>query len=286
MSGEDPEMPRRRRRESWLDSGQSLRLRIAARASAVLFLGAVIATGLVEGGYLDYEGSPWLLLPGRAAGIAGMAAEDITITGLEHHQPENLLAAIGVSPGGSLIGFDAIHARKILENLDWVEHAKVQRVFPNQLAIEVKEREPFAVWQRGQSYYVIDASGAAMSGLAAASLARLPLVTGEGANTAAAELINQLSAYPGIMLQMKAAARVGQRRWTLYLDSGITVQLPEKDWREAIALADELNATQRILSRGIRSLDLRVAGRVNVEVAEAADSGAEPGEKNKVAGGN
>ncbi|MFM8748004.1 MAG: cell division protein FtsQ/DivIB [Aestuariivirga sp.] len=286
MSSDDPDMPRRRRRQSWLDNGQSLRLRFATRASAVLFLGAVVAAGLIKGGYLDYEGSPWLLLPGRAAGIAGMAAEDITITGLEHHQPETLLAAIGVSPGGSLIGFDAIQARNILENLDWVERAKVQRVFPNQLAIEVKEREPFAVWQRGQSYYVIDASGAAMSGLAAGGLASLPLVTGEGANTAAAELINQVSAYPDIMLQMKAAARVGQRRWTLYLDSGITVQLPEKEWREAIALADELNKTQRILSRGIRSLDLRVPGRVNVEVAEAADPDAETAEKKKVAGGN
>ena len=171
----------------------------------------------------------------------------------------------------------------------WVETPGrnfAQRVFPNQLAIELKEREPFAVWQRGQSHYVIDASGAAMSGLAAAGLVRLPLVTGEGANAAAAELINQVSAYPDIMLQMKAAARVGQRRWTLYLDSGITVQLPEKDWREAIALADELNRTQRILSRGIRSLDLRVPGRVGVEVAEIAEPDAEAAEKKKVAGGN
>lgn len=286
MSRDDFARPHRRHRQSWLDGEPSLRLRFAARASAVMFLGAVIGAGLIEGGYLDYEGSPWLLLPGRAAGIAGMAAEDITITGLEHHQPETLLAAIGVSPGGSLIGFDAVRARNILENLDWVERAKVQRVFPNQLAIELKEREPFAVWQRGQSYYVIDASGAAMSGLAAASLSRLPLVTGEGANVAAADLINQVSAYPDIMLQMKAAARVGQRRWTLFLDSGITVQLPEKGWREAIALADDLNKTQRILSRGIRSLDLRVVGRVNVEVAEAADPNVEPAEDKKVAGAN
>jgi cell division protein FtsQ len=243
-------------------------------------------SGLVRGGYLDYEGSPWLLLPGQAAGLAGMAAEDITITGLAHHEPETLLAAIGVSPGGSLIGFDAIQARGILENLDWVERAKVQRVFPNQLVIELKEREPFAVWQRGRSYYVIDASGVAMSGLKAAELVRLPLVTGEGANTAAADLINQLSAYPDIMLQLKAAARVGHRRWNLYLDSGITVQLPEQDWQQALALADELNRTQRILSRGIRSLDLRLAGRVSVEVAEIEVEGASAGDVKKVAGGN
>ena len=245
-----------------------------------------MATGLLQGHYLDYEGSPWLLLPGKAAGVVGMAAEEISITGLEHHEPEALLAAISVEPGGSLIGFDAVQAKDILENLDWIENAKVQRLFPNQLAIEVKERAPFAIWQRGTAYYVIDKAGAAMSGLEASQMVRLPLVTGEGANVAAADLINQLSAYPDVMLQVKAAARVGSRRWNLYLDNGITVQLPEKDWQQAIAMADELNRTQKLLSRGIRSLDLRLPDRVTVEVAEIAAAETKAQEKNSVAGTN
>ncbi len=267
-------------RTAWLDHGNSFRLRIAARASAVMFLGAVIFGGLVKGGYLNYQGSPWLMLPGKAAGVVGMAAEDITIAGLAHHDPETLLAAIGVAPGGSLIGFDASMARRILENLDWIESVKIQRRFPNQLDIAVKEREPFAIWQRGEAYYVIDRTGAAMSGLAAAQLVKLPLVTGEGANVAAAELINQLEAYPDLVLQVKAAARVGGRRWTLYLDSGITVLLPERNWTAAITEVDSLNQSQQILSKGIRSVDMRLAGRVTVEVAEVA---AEEGGADKTA---
>jgi len=275
-----------RRSQSWFDQGNTLRVRIAARASALLVMGGVIMAGLVNGGYLDYEGSPWMQLPGKAAGVVGMAAQEITITGLEHHEPETLLSAIGVQPGGSLMGFDAIQARNILQNLDWIESAKVQRLFPNQLTVEVNEREPFAIWQRGQAYYVIDKSGAAMSGLEAAQMVRLPLVTGEGANVAAAELVNQLAAYPDLMLQVKAAARVGSRRWTLYLDNGITVQLPERDWQQAIATADQLNKTQHILARGIRSLDLRLQGRVTVEVAEIAAADTPASGKKKVAGTN
>jgi cell division protein FtsQ len=267
---------------SWLDRGNTLRVRLAARASALMFLGLVIASGLVKGGYLDYEGSKWLMLPGKAAGVVGMAAEDITITGLSHHDPEVLLSAIGVSPGGSLIGFDAALARRILENLDWIEGAKVQRRFPNQLDIAVRERDPFAIWQRGAAYYVIDKTGAAMSGLAASQLVKLPLVTGEGANLAAAELINQLEAYPDLMLQVKAAARVGGRRWTLYLDSGVTVLLPERDWIAAIARVNDLNVSQQILSKGIKSVDMRLDGRVTVEVAEIA-AGADGTDKKTLA---
>ncbi|MCA3556404.1 cell division protein FtsQ/DivIB [Aestuariivirga sp.] len=276
----------KRRRRSWLDHGNSFRLRVLTRASALLMLGGVIMAGLVNGGHLSYNGSPWLLLPGRAAGVVGMAAQEITITGLEHHEPETLLSAISVEPGGSLMGFDAIQARNILQNLDWVQSAKVQRLFPNQLVVEVREREPFAIWQRGTAYYVIDKAGAAMSGLEASQMVRLPLVTGEGANAAAAELINQLAAYPDLLLQVKASARVGSRRWTLYLDNGITVQLPERDWQQAIAMADQLNKTQRILARGIRSLDLRLPGRVTVEVAESAAAGVQPADKKTVAGAN
>lgn len=275
----------RKRPPSRLDRLARFRYRFALRSSAVLLLGAVMASGLVRGGYLNYEGSEWLMLPGKAASVVGMAADDIAITGLEHHEPEALLSAIGVQPGGSLLGFDAVQARRTLEGLDWIQGAKVQRLFPNQLAIEVKERQPFAIWQKADTYFVIDKSGTPMSGLEAAQLVRLPLVTGEGANVAAAELINQLSAYPGIMLQVKAAARVGNRRWTLYLDSGITVQLPEKGWQDALRLADELNTSQRLLSRGIRSVDLRLAGRVIVEVAEL-EAGTDGDKKKTVAGTN
>lgn len=263
----------------WLERGKSLRVRFLARTLSLLLMGLVIGAGLVKGGYLDYEDSPWLKLPGRLAGLAGMAADDIRINGLTHHEPDALLSAIAIAPGGSLIGFDAVQARRKLEELDWVAAAKVQRLFPNQLEISVVERAPFAVWQRGNMYHVIDRSGGVMTGLPASQLLKLPLVSGEGANLAAEELINQLEAYPDIRLRVKAASRVGKRRWNLYLDSGVAVLLPERDWTAAMATLDSLDRSQKLLSKGIRSVDLRLAGQVTVAVAEIAaetDKSAKP----------
>jgi len=254
---------------AWLALGQRKRVRFAARAGAVALLAATILHGILLGGYLDYEASPWRELPGRIAGLAGLAADDIKIEGLTNHAPEAVLAAINVKPGGSLIGFDALQARRILENLDWIASAKVQRLFPNQLEVDVVERTPFALWQRGKSYYVIDRSGTAMSGIPSATQARLPLVSGEGAQIVAAELVNQLEAVPALKAKIRAAARVGLRRWTLYLDNGVTVLLPERDVEAALALAGKLDATQGLLSKGITSLDLRLADRITVAVAGA-----------------
>ena len=252
------------------NSPSSLRVRIAARAGAVLFLGFAVMHSVSVGGYLSYEGSPWRKIPGKLSGLVGMAADDIKIQGLVHQEPEKLLAALGVKPGASLVGFDADKAKQLLENLDWVAAATVQRHFPNQLEISVTERVPFAIWQRGGAYYVIDQSGSAMSNLTPGQLGGLLLVTGEGAQFSAQELVNQLEVTPNLLLRVKAAARVGQRRWNLYLDNGIAIQLPEKDVEAALARLDALDTSQQLLSKGIRNVDLRLSGRVIVGVAEVA----------------
>lgn len=249
-------------------SGPSLRTRFIARTGAVVLLFGAIIHGLVIGGHLDYDGSPWRKLPGKLASSLGFAADDIRITGLIHQEPETLLSAIGVTPGGSLVGFDASRARALLENLDWVAQAKVLRKYPNRLDIVVSERQPFAIWQRDGAHYVIDQTGTAMSTLDPRRLSSLLLITGEGAHRAVAGLVGELEAVPEVRARIAAAARVGQRRWTLYLDNGVTVALPETGVDKALARLAELDRSQAILSKGIKSLDLRFAGELVVELAE------------------
>jgi cell division protein FtsQ len=240
------------------------------RASALTLLGLTIGHGLVAGGHLDYEGSPFTRLPGQAASLVGFAAGDIRISGLKHHEPEAVLAALAVKPGGSLIGFDAVEARQRLEGLDWVSSANVQRLFPNQLEIELVERKPFAVWQTGGQYFVIDHTGAAMRSLPAGRLPDLPLVTGEGAAQAAEELVNQLEATPDLSSQLYAAARVGKRRWNLYLETGVVVLLPETDIGGALARLQEVQTRQAILSKAIKTVDLRFDDRMIIGLADGA----------------
>ena len=51
---------------------------------------------------------------------------------------------------------------------------------------------------------------------------------------------------------------------------GMTVLLPEEKWDAALASLRDLDQTQHLLSKGIRSVDMRVDGRISVAVAEIA----------------
>ncbi len=242
-------------------------LRQATRVGALALLGLSVIHGLSLSGDADGSGNPFRNWQGKLSEMVGLAADNIQITGVEHHDPAQVLAAISVRPGASLVGFDAETARRQLAKLDWVESAGVQRQFPNQLIINVVERQAFAIWQNDGNFGVIDKSGTPMSGISPKSFKSLPLVTGAGANTAVAELVNQLEATPDLKAKVRAAARVGGRRWTLYLDNGVKIALPEANVPEALARADELDKSQGLLSKGITQLDLRLADEMVVALA-------------------
>jgi cell division protein FtsQ len=248
--------------------GQSQAVRFFARTSAVLFLSATILHGAVRGGHFEDVNSPWRQISGKMASLFGLAADDIKISGLTHHDPQMLLTELGVTPGGSLVGFDAGLARLTLQNMDWVSAASVQRKFPNTLEIVVAEREPYAIWQQAGAYKLIDRDGVAMGGLELMAKSNLLLVTGEGANLAAQQLVNHLEATPELKAKVSAAAFVGKRRWTLYLQNGVKIALPVSGIAEALQQVNALDASQHILSKGITDLDLRIAGQMTVALAE------------------
>jgi cell division protein FtsQ len=265
------------RKRSIFAIGQSLKVRALVRCAAVLLLGTTVVHGFMRNGVLDYEGSPWPKIPGKISALVGLAAEDIRISGLTHHDPELLLQALNVKPGGSLLGFDAAQARITLEGMSWVSAASVQRKYPNTLEIAVTEREPFAIWQHAGTYNLIDKAGIVMGSLDLMAKSQMLLVTGEGANLGASQLVNQLEANPALLKKVRAAAMVGQRRWNLYLDNGVKIALPAEGVPEALNQVSALDASQNILSKAVREIDMRVAKQMTVAIAEidvTKDSGA------------
>ncbi len=231
-------------------------------------MGTAILSGIIGGGHLDYPGSPWLKLPGQVAGLFGLAAIDIRLSGLNHHEPADVLAAIHVRPGGALLGFDAKKAKLNLQSLDWVHSAAVTRSFPNQLSIDIVEREPFVVWQLNGNLQVVDQKGNPMGGLSPAAANVLLQVVGPDANFAAFDLVNQMEATPELFQDVKAAVYVGGRRWNLLMKNGVTLALPEHDLLPALQTAQTAYFSAVAQAGNVQMVDLRVAGEIAFHAAD------------------
>lgn len=200
---------------------------------------------------------------------AGFGVKQITVEGQQHVTDAELTRALGAGPSTIMLAFDTDAAKERLEQVPWVKHAQVMRLLPSTLQVVIEERVPFAVWQsRGQTY-VIDAEGAVIAPAVREAYVDLPLVVGEGAGQNAADLFATLKPFDSLTKQIVAAMRVGDRRWTLKLTSGIDIMLPDDGVSDALNTLIGLDRDRNLLGRKIAAVDLRLADRVSVRLRDA-----------------
>ena len=195
---------------------------------------------------------------------------DIQIEG-RSNTPEPLLrAALGVSVGDRILGFSVEGARSRIESLAWVEHVSVERRLPGTIVVDLTERRPFAIWQSGGKFQLIDRDGGVVLNEDVARFSDLPLVVGLDAPAHAASMLDDLTAVPAIKTMVAAIVRVGERRWNLQLKNGITIMLPEGHEAAALTRLAELQTSQSLLDRPLVSVDMRLPDRLAVHAKPQA----------------
>ena len=214
------------------------------------------------------SGSSVAGLPERLGIGSGLRVKDIRIEGQDKTPDSFLRAALGVSTGDDLLGFSLDAARARLEKLTWVQHATVERHLPGTIVVRLEERRPFAVWQNGGKFQLIDRGGDVVvqqdPAKDADAFKTLPLVVGAGAPAAAGSLLDDLAALPGLRARVVAAVRVGERRWNLHLNNGADVLLPEGAESAAMTRLMELQTSQALLDRPLQVVDMRLPDRLVV----------------------
>jgi len=238
--------------------------------ACVCFLGASLIYGAYIGGRLDQVNRSLRLAAAGVSGLVGLTVETVTLTGRKRASDAELLAALNIERGDSMLKFDTAQARARLEKIGWVSKASVHRLFPNTVLVDIKERQPFAIWQRGGRLSIIDDKGVTLGALRVEDHAYLPLVVGYGAEDEAVKLYRQIGVYPGIKSLIRAAVRVADRRWNLRLLNGITINLPEIGVPEALAQLAKLDADHGLLSRDIELVDFRIVDRVTIRLTQEA----------------
>jgi len=124
------------------------------------------------------------------------------------------------------------------------------------------------LWQQDGRLSVISDDGAVLEPYVSRRFVTLPLVVGKGAEIRARDFLALLARYPQVNEATKAAILVGERRWNLRLRDGLDIRLPENDVGNALAALSKLEKEDRLFSRDIVAVDMRLPDRLTVQLSE------------------
>jgi cell division protein FtsQ len=232
------------------------------------------AAGLAGGGWWLWQSgwadqaiakARWSII--AATANLGFRVENVLVLGRQETPRDELLNAVHLARGAPILAFDPEAAKKRIEALPWVRAASVQRRLPDTIFLRVVERRPLAVWQDHGRFALIDYDGKVITDSGLERFAKLPLVVGDDAPVHAAQLLEMLWNQPELMARVKAAVRVGGRRWNVRLDNGIDVRLPEENAAAAWARLATYERTHHVLAKDVGVLDLRLPDRLIVQKA-------------------
>ena len=200
----------------------------------------------------------------------GFAISSVEISGHAQLDEIEVLEALDLHPGSSLMIYNADAALMRLQNNGWVSSASVKKIYPGTLKITLREREPLGLWQRGSLVSVIDRQGTVITDGIEDRFAALPLFVGHGAQILASDFLTLLDRYPAIRARTRAAVYVSNRRWDLVLDNEIEIKLPETRVEAALDELLRLTAETGLMTRDIVSVDLRLTNEVVVRLTDEA----------------
>lgn len=154
------------------------------------------------------------------------------------------------------IDLDAARAR--IEALDAVKQADLRVRSGGILQVVITERVPVAIWRTEAGLTLVDESGHRVAGLLSrADRPDLPMIAGEGADTATPEALQLITAAGPLMPRVRGLVRMGDRRWDLVLDRNQRILLPETNPVQALERLLALDHAQDLMNRDILTVDLR-----------------------------
>ncbi len=182
-----------------------------------LILAAVLLLGIGGAGYVYKNAiTRWYdQLVRQQSQFLGLSVQHVKVEGYRRTLPQDIQQALGVKIGDPMIWVELDNIYDRLMSLPWIKEVVVERRWPNRIFIQIREKEPFALWQHNYKVALIDPDGAIIPGQDLKVFKHLPLVIGEGAPQAAKELLDALERVPDIKKHIVAGIRISQRRWNL-----------------------------------------------------------------------
>jgi cell division protein FtsQ len=205
------------------------------------------------------------------SGDIGFKVDDILVVGRRETTRREILSAIGLVRGAPILAFDLEAAKTRVEALPWINKTSIERMLPNTILLHVEERKPLAIWQHKGKFTLVDRQGKIILRKALERFSDLLVVVGKGAPEHTSDLIKIMKTQPQLQNLVKAAVRVGERRWNVELEGGIDIRLPEQEPAKAWKRLAEFEQKHKLLDGDIKTLDMRQSDRLIVRRHRSQD---------------
>ncbi len=225
---------------------------------------------------------------GSAARRQALVAEFDSLRYAVEHRPEFMVTVMsieGASPaladavrGQATIQFplssfdiDLNALREKIEAFDAVASADIRVASGGVLQVTIHERQGAMVWRTRDGLMMLDATGHRVAALTErAARADLPLVAGDGAETAIPEALQIFAAAGPLSSRIRGLVRMGERRWDVVLDRDQRILLPEDKPVEALERVIALDQARGLFAHDVVAVDMRTEDRPTLRLSAAA----------------
>jgi len=167
----------------------------------------------------------------------------------------------------SYFDLDIKYLHKVVNELPAVASAAIKITVGGVLQINVAEKSPAFIWRKNNVMSVIDETGSFIRiANSRVDYPELPLVVGEAADLAVAEVSSLIKANDYFKNHVRAFIRVGERRWDLILENNLRIMLPQREFLAAFDRLMLMNEAGSLLSGKLSNIDMRLVERPTVRM--------------------
>ncbi len=249
------------------------------RRRLVMTLAIIVITQLGIGGWVIYRtgefGAIGKSVSDYLYGLtadAGFALTHMHIDGVEALSEEEIAHASGLYSGQPMLAISLTKVKGELETMPDIRRVRIERILPDRLHVTVEERKAHALWQHQGEYRYIDRDGTILRHAGAAAGDSLPVLVGEDVPEHAESFLAMIAETPSLRHQVKAAVRVGERRWDVHLQGDELIRLPgDNPWQAWMMLA-HLHQQKQLLHKAVSVIDMRLPDRLFITLIPGADT--------------
>jgi cell division protein FtsQ len=200
----------------------------------------------------------------------GFIINNIQILGIKNIPKDTIIKIVNNENKSNILNLNLSNIYKVLRKNDWVKELHIERILPNTIKINIKEKEAIGIWQYEMSNKLITKNGEIISTANVNKFKiNLPIIHGSHANKHANSILKILETNKVLAKNIWSLDYINNRRWNLHFNQGIIVLLPQKGVLKAWNKIIKLHKNYDVLNLGLTELDLRnpnkILGKISVD---------------------